>query len=396
MTAPKLDRVVIVMLDSCGAGEAPDADVYGDAGSDTLGHTARAVGGLDLPNLTAAGLGNLHGSIDGVPPVEQPTMAYGRMREASAGKDSTTGHWEMAGIITTEPQATFTETGFPEALVSAVERDAGVRFIGNVAASGTVIIEDLGRRHLETGNPILYTSADSVFQIAAHDDVVPLEELYRICRVARKHCDEYRIGRVIARPFVGEPGHFRRTYDRQDFAMPPHSPTLLDHASDAGLSVFGIGKIEDLFAGRGLTDAVHTEGDADGLERTVDAIRTGRERGVIFTNLVDLDMAYGHRENPSGYADGLAVIDSFVPQLVDALGPRDLLVFSADHGNDPTDGDTDHTREFVPLLVAGLDAAGVDLGVRDQYCDVAATAADGLGLDIDLAGSSFLPAISGR
>lgn len=389
-----LRRAIIVMLDSCGAGQAPDAADYGDEGSDTLGHTALAVGGLNLPNLRDAGLGNLHGAIAGVPPVDRPTMAFGRLTEASAGKDSTTGHWEIAGIITTEPQATFTDTGFPSGLVEAVEREAGVEFIGNVAASGTEIIERLGAEHLASGKLILYTSADSVFQIAAHADVANIEELYRVCRIARKHCNDYHIGRVIARPFVGEPGSFRRTYDRQDFAMPPHSPTVLDSAKAMGLSVFGIGKIQDLFAGQGLTDAVHTEGDRDGLERTVAAIEQRSEPGIIFTNLVDLDMTYGHRENPEGYAAGLALIDSFVPALRSAMTADDLLVFSADHGNDPTDGSTDHTREFVPLLVGGLDAAGVDLGIRSTYADVGATVADGLGLPPTSAGTSFLGAIA--
>ena len=382
------------MMDSCGAGEAPDAAEYGDEGSDTLGHTATAVGGLDLPNLQRAGLGNLHGNIAGMPSTDSPTMAYGKLTEASAGKDSTTGHWEIAGIITTEPQATFTDTGFPPDLVEAVEAEAGCEFIGNRAASGTVILEQLGPQHMETGHPILYTSADSVFQIAAHKNVTPLEELYRICRIARKHCDAHRIGRVIARPFEGAPGNFRRTYERHDFAMPPHSPTLLDHARAAGMPVVAIGKIDDLFAGRGVTTAIHTEGDEDGLRKTVEAMQGRAEPGLIFTNLVDLDMAYGHREDPFGYATGLGIIDSYVPSLMGALGPDDLLFFAADHGNDPTDGSTDHTREYVPLLVAGMNAAGVDLGIRGQYCDVAATIAEGLGLPMPTRGRSFLGDIS--
>ncbi|MEX2279671.1 MAG: phosphopentomutase [Acidimicrobiia bacterium] len=389
----KIRRAVIVVMDSCGAGEAPDAAVYGDEGSDTLGHTATAVGGLDLPHLTAAGLGNLHGSILGVPPVDSPTMAFGRLAEASEGKDSTTGHWEIAGIVTKTGHATFTGDGFPAELVSAVETEAGVEFIGNVAASGTDIIEELGPEHMETGKPILYTSADSVFQIAAHNDVIPLERLYEICRIARVHCNHWQIGRVIARPFVGEPGSFRRTYDRQDFAMPPHSPTLLDHAKAAGLEVYGIGKIEDLFAGQGLTDAAHTEGDRDGLEHTVAALQERTQPGIIFTNLVDLDMTYGHRENPEGYHEGLRLIDSFLPSLVDGLGADDLLFITADHGNDPTDGSTDHTREYVPLLVAGMKTAGVDLGDRDQYCDIAATIAEGMGLPAPARGVSFLEEI---
>lgn len=387
-------RAIIVMMDSCGAGEAPDAAEYGDQGADTLGHTAAAVGGLDLPNLERGGLGNLHGGIEGVPPADSPTMGYGKLTEASAGKDSTTGHWEIAGIITTEPQATFTEAGFPDDLVEAIESEAGCEFIGNVAASGTEILEELGEEHLRTGKPILYTSADSVFQIAAHIEVIPLAELYRICRIARKHCDRYRIGRVIARPFEGIVGNLRRTYDRRDFSMAPHAPTVLHHAKEAGLSVLAIGKIEDLFAGRGITEAVHTEGDQDGLRKTGEAMRTRTEQGIIFTNLVDLDMTYGHRENPEGYATGLRLIDSYVPELMEALGRDDLLFFAADHGNDPTDGSTDHTREYVPLLVAGMSAAGVNLGIRQQYCDVAATIAEGFGLTMPVQGKSFLAEIS--
>lgn len=393
LTEPMARRVIIVMMDSCGAGEGPDAADYGDTGSDTLGHTAAAVGGLALPNLEAAGLGNLHGSLLGVPPAKSPTMAHGRMTPASAGKDSTTGHWEIAGLITTTPQATFTDTGFPPELVAAVEKEAGIEFIGNVAASGTEIIERLGEDHLATGRPILYTSADSVFQIAAHEEAFGLERLYEVCRIARKHCDRHHIGRVIARPFLGEAGSFRRTYNRHDYSLKPHSPTILDHAKAAGMSVFGIGKIEDLFAGVGLTAAVHTEGDADGLEKTLQAMTDRTEEGIIFTNLVDLDMVYGHRENPVGYAAGLELIDRHLPRLVDAMTGEDLLILSADHGNDPTDGSTDHTREYVPLLVAGHHAAGVDLGVRRQYSDVAATVAGFLELPAPAVGESFWEAI---
>lgn len=390
----QLKRAIIIMMDSCGVGAGPDAADYGDQGSDTLGNTAAAVGGLNLPHLGSGGLGNLHESIQGVPAVAHPTMAFGKMSQASQGKDSTTGHWEIAGVVTSEPQATFTDTGFPQALVRAVESEAGVTFIGNVAASGTEIIERLGAEHLETGHPILYTSADSVFQIAAHEEAFGLDRLYAVCRIARRHCDEYHIGRVIARPFVGEPGSFRRTYNRHDFSLEPSAPTLLDHAKSAGMAVLGIGKIEDLFAGRGLTDAIHTEGDADGLEQTIRAMCSRNERGIIFTNLVDLDMNYGHRENPKGYASGLALIDSFVPRLLTSMNEDDLLIFSADHGNDPTDGSTDHTREYVPLLVAGFSAAGVSLGVRAQYCDVAATLADGFNLPAPDQGTSFWSTIS--
>jgi phosphopentomutase len=382
-------RAVIIVMDSCGVGEAPDAADYGDVGADTIGHVSEAVGGLSLPNFQQAGLGNLHPAILGVPPAENPTMAFGRMREASGGKDSTTGHWEIAGLVTEHPHATFTDTGFPPELVERLTAETGYQYIGNYAASGTVIIDDLGPEHLESGALILYTSADSVLQIAAHDSVADVPELHRVCGIARTICDDYRIGRVIARPFIGEIGSFHRTYDRKDFAMPPHGPTIIDKVKDAGLRTYGVGKIEDLFVGRGLTDAVHTEGDRDGLERTVAAINEV-EQGLIFANLVDLDMRYGHRENPEGYAAGLAVIDEFVPHLLDALTPLDLLIFTADHGNDPTDGDTDHTREYVPLLVWSGGAAGVNLGARDQYTDVAATVAEGFDLEPFPIGASFL------
>lgn len=382
------------MMDSCGVGAAPDAADYGDEGSDTIGHTAQAVNGLSLPNFEKAGLGNLHGDLVGVPPTSEATMAFGRMAEASAGKDSTTGHWEIAGLITDQPQATFTDTGFPDDLVKPIETESGYEFIGNYAASGTTIIDELGAEHVRTGKPILYTSADSVFQIAAHTDVIALSDLYKLCEVARRHCDRFRIGRVIARPFVGEPGNFRRTYDRRDFALAPGGLTLLDHAKDAGLAVLGIGKIEDLFASQGLTEAIHTEGDQDGLDRTVSALEERTGPGIIFTNLVDLDMLYGHRENPEGYAAGLKLIDSYLPALVEGLGIEDLLILSADHGNDPSDGSTDHTREFVPLLVAGLKSAGINLGTREQYCDVAATIAQGFGLPAPSRGRSFLDEIS--
>ena len=386
-----INRAIIIVMDSCGVGAAPDAPNYDDAGSDTLGHVAEAVGGLTLPNLAAAGLGNLH-PVMGVEPASDPNMGYGKLTEKSAGKDSTTGHWELAGLVTTEAHATFPD-GFPPEVVERLVEATGTGFLGNYAASGTEIIKELGPEHLETAKPILYTSADSVLQIAAHTDLVPLPELYRICEAARVIADDYHIGRIIARPFEGELGSFHRTYDRRDLAMPPHGPTLLDLAEEAGLDVVGVGKIEDLFVGRGLTDAVHTEGDQDGLRQTIKAVKS-IDRGIVMTNLVDLDMRYGHRENPQGYAEGLELIDLHLGHVISTLIDTDLLIISADHGNDPTDGDTDHTREYVPLLVHGLAAAGADLGVRAQYGDVAVTVAEALGVEGSLEGDSFLADIS--
>ena len=389
--ASMIKRAIIIVMDSCGVGAAPDASDYGDEGSDTLGHVAEAVGGLTLPTLAAAGLGNLH-PVLGVEPVAAPTMAFGKLTERSAGKDSTTGHWELAGVVTTEAHATYPD-GFPPEVVERLVAATGTEFLGNYAASGTEIIQELGPEHLETAKPILYTSADSVLQIASHTDLIPLPELYRICDEARVIADDYRIGRIIARPFEGELGSFHRTYDRRDLAMPPHASTLLDLAKESGLEVVGVGKIEDLFVGRGLTDAIHTEGDLDGLRHTIRALKS-IDTGIVMTNLVDLDMRYGHRENPEGYAEGLELIDLHLGHVISTLTDSDLLFVSADHGNDPTDGDTDHTREHVPLLVHGLSAPGVDLGVRAQYGDVAATAAEALGITGPLVGDSFLSDIS--
>lgn len=385
-------RAVIIVMDSCGVGSAADAAEYGNAGADTLGNTARAVAGLELPHFEAAGLGNLHGDLIGVPPVASPNMAFGRMAERSSAKDSTTGHWEIAGLVTPEPFATF-PGGFPLELVDAISTEGGHRFIGNQPASGTAIIEELGAEHLETGAVILYTSADSVFQLAAHKEVVPLQDLYRICEIARRHCDPYRIGRVIARPFEGDLGSFRRTYERHDYAMPPDGETVLDLLAESGHQVHAIGKIEDLFAGRGIQDSVHTEGDADGLHKTLEAMNEVGE-GLIFTNLVDLDMVYGHRENPAGYAEGLRLIDGYLRRVVESVQDDDLLFITADHGNDPTDGSTDHTREQVPLLVSAPRAAGTDLGLRRQFADVGATIAEHFGLPSIRSGESFLEAVT--
>ena len=391
MSPHPLERAVVMVLDSCGAGEAPDADRYGDSGSDTLGNVARVVGGLALPNLGAAGLGALHPGLEGVPAAPHPAMAFGRMAPAAAGKDSTTGHWEIAGLSVTRPFGLFPD-GFPPTLTGPIEAEFGRKFLGNVAASGTAIIDRLGNEHLATGRPILYTSGDSVFQIACHSDVLDLAELYRLCEIARRHCDDHRIGRVIARPFSGKPGNFQRTYDRKDFSMLPPAPTLLDRVAEAGMTVWGIGKTEDLFCGRGITRSEHTEGDADGLDKTVTALSAMRSQGtagLIFTNLVDLDMRYGHRQDPRGYAAALERIDSRVPSVSGALGENDLLFITADHGTDPTGDSTDHTREYVPLLVGGRKAAGVDLGIRAQFSDVAATIVEGFGLARIGTGTSF-------
>ena len=391
MKSAKLERVIWIVLDSCGCGAAPDARSYGDDGSNTLGNMSVKLGGLTLPHLQGLGLGHLT-TILGVPPVAAPRAAFGKMREASAGKDTTTGHWEMAGLQVDTAFPTFPH-GFPAEMMKRFEQAIGRGTLGNKTASGTEIIEELGAEHLKTGKPIVYTSADSVFQIAAHEEVIPVDELYRISEAARKLCDEIPVARVIARPFVGEPGKFKRTYNRRDFSMPPPSATVLDAIADAKLPVIGVGKIWDIFAGRGVTENVHSEGNADGCVRTLEAMERV-ERGLVFTNLVDFDMLYGHRRDPAGYYRALQEFDAFLPRLQQKLGPRDLAIITADHGNDPTYRGTDHTREFVPLIAMSARAAGHDLGVRNGFYDIAQTLAEGFDLLPRARGLSFLSAVA--
>jgi phosphopentomutase len=385
-----LRRAVILVADGAGCGGAPDAADYGDVGADTFGNVARAVGGLRLPNLEALGLGHLT-AIAGVPAAPAPRGAWGAMREASAGKDTITGHWEMAGLLTEEAMPTF-PLGFPPTITDALKAAARRGLLGNKPASGTAIIDELGPRHLATGDLILYTSADSVLQIAAHEEVVPLDELYRICAAAREIADHHRIGRVIARPFVGTPGAFRRTYNRRDYSLVPPAPTLLDHLVAAGQEVVGIGKISDIFAGRGLSRSLHSEGNADGLRLTLAALAT-LERGLLFVNLVDFDMLYGHRNDAPGFARALGELDAWLPAFQQALTPGDVAFLTADHGNDPTTPGTDHTRERVPLLAFGPGVRATSLGTRASFSDLGQTIAGGLGAGPLSRGSSFLDAL---
>ncbi len=381
-------RTLLIVLDSCGCGGDPGAVEYGDEGADTLGHTAAATGGLALPNLQALGLGNIS-TIQGVPPAQRPRAAFGRMQELSVGKDTTTGHWELAGLLTEHPFEVY-PNGFSAELIETFTKETGRAVLGNKIASGTEIIEELGPEQQKTGAWIVYTSADSVFQIAAHEELIPLEELYAACAVARRLCDPLRVARIIARPFVGKPGSFTRTYNRHDYGMPPPAPILLDHLHDAGLPVVGVGKISDIFSGRGITESIHTEGNADGLEKTI--ARFARlEEGLCFVNLIDFDMLYGHRRNPEGFALALREFDQFLPRLTEMIGPEDLLLLTADHGNDPTYPGTDHTREHVPLLAYGPPhAAGRDLGLREGFFDVAATVAENHRVGCPIQGNSFL------
>ena len=387
---PRPRRAILVILDSVGAGELPDAGSYGDEGSDTLGHLARVVG-LRVPTLRQLGLDRVS-RVPATGPVE-PLGAYGRMAEASPGKDSVTGHWELMGLVLERAFPTFPH-GFPTDLIEAFEARIGRGTLGNVAASGTAIIDSLGPAHVASGKPIVYTSADSVFQIAAHEDVIPVPELYRWCEIAFQLAGlGLGVGRVIARPFVGAPGAFTRTANRRDFALTPFAPTLLDRLKEAGHEVFAIGKIEDLFAGRGMTRAVHTISDAHGMDEIEAALST-MESGLIFANLVDFDTLYGHRNDPAGYAANLERFDARLAALLPRLTPGDLLIVTADHGNDPTTPSTDHSREHVPIFAVGAAVrANVDLGVRRTFADLGQTLAELFGVGPLAHGRSFLDEI---
>ncbi|GAB4454334.1 MAG: phosphopentomutase [Anaerolineae bacterium] len=383
------NRFIVIVLDSVGIGEAPDAAAFGDVGCHTLGNIAQAVGGLHLPNMEALGLANI-AILEGLRPQRQPKAAYGKMAEVSAGKDTTTGHWELMGIHLLQPFPVY-PNGFPPDVMARYEAESGRGWLGNIPASGTEIIAELGEEHMRTGKTIVYTSADSVFQIAAHEEIIPIEELYRICRAAREILrGEHEVSRVIARPFVGQPGAFERTANRHDFSVLPPEPTLLDNLKEAGQMVYAVGKIEDIFDGQGITGAVHTQSNMDGVDKTIAAIREQRERGLIFTNLVDFDARFGHRNNPQGYANALVEFDRRLPEILAGLHNDDVLVITADHGNDPTTPGTDHSREYVPLLITGAAVKpGANVGVRPTFADLAATIADTLGVKPPPQGSSF-------
>lgn len=390
MSGPAFDRIVLIVLDSLGAGEAPDAAAYGDAGSDTLGHLAR-YRPLRIPNLVALGLANTR-PLEGLPPAAAPLGAYGRCTPASPGKDTTTGHWEIAGIHLARPFPLYPK-GFPPEIMDEFARRTGRGWLGNIPASGTQIIQELGEEHLRTGKPIVYTSADSVFQVAAHEEVIPLAELYRICEIAREILrGPHEVGRVIARPFVGRPGAFVRTPNRKDFAVPPPEGMLLDRLAEAGWAVHAVGKINEIFLGRGIRRAEKTKNNADGMAKTLEAMRQ-TPSGLIFVNLVDFDQLYGHRNDAEGYARALEQVDDWIPALLAALADRDLLIFTADHGCDPTTPSTDHNREYVPLLAFGPSAArGRALGLRASLADIGQTIAENFGARVP-AGESFLAAL---
>jgi phosphopentomutase len=384
-----IKRVVLLVLDGVGVGEAPDAARYGDVGSNTLGNLARVQRGLFLPHLCNLGLGSIT-DIMGVRAVGRPMGCYGKMQELSMGKDTTTGHWELTGVAVEKPFPTYAQ-GFPHEILEAIEKRIGKKTLGNKAASGTGIIDELGEKHIKTGYPIIYTSADSVLQIAAHEDVIPLDELYKICEIAREVCiGEHAVGRIIARPFFGEPGGFTRTPGRRDFSLLPPRKTVLDHMAASGLEVWAVGKIEDIFANQGITKSEHTTDNRSGMMFTISLLEEAFS-GLVFTNLVDFDSKYGHRNDPEGFAKALEEFDGMLPQLLNKLTDQDMLIIVADHGCDPTTESTDHSREYVPLLVYGPALkSGVNLGVRETFADVAATIAEIFSVPRPSIGSSFL------
>lgn len=385
-----MKRVTLIVLDSMGIGALPDAENYGDKGANTFGHIAEKMENFDIPNLKKLGLGNIEGVAGGMFAVENPEGAYGRMSEVSKGKDTITGHWEISGLETKTPFKTYPD-GFPKEFMDAFEAKIGVGCLGNYPASGTEIIEQLGAEHEATGKPIVYTSADSVFQIAANTAVIPLERLYEICQAARELLQgEWACGRVIARPYVLENGARVRTSDRKDYAVSPSGKTVLDHVCAAGKTVYAVGKISDIFNGQGVTKAVHTDNNMDGVDKTLEALKQNFD-GFIFTNLVDFDSQYGHRRDAVGYGKAIMEFDARLPEITEAMSDDDILMLCADHGNDPVHSGWDHTREYVPILCWGKNVkAGASVGTRKSFADVGATIAEYLEAETTLIGESFL------
>ncbi|MBT2665352.1 phosphopentomutase [Bacillus sp. ISL-4] len=383
-------RIFVIVMDSVGIGEAPDADLFGDKGADTLGHIAERMNGLNMPTLAKLGLGNIR-EIKGIDKAQQPLAYYTKMKEASTGKDTMTGHWEIMGLNISTPFRVFPD-GFPELLVNELEAKMGRGIIGNVPASGTEIMERLGEEHMKTGALIVYTSADSVLQIAAHEDIVPIDELYKICEIAREvtMADEFKVGRVIARPFTGEPGNFKRTPNRHDYALKPFNRTVMDELKDSGYDVLAIGKISDIFDGEGVTESLRTVSNMDGMDKLIQTVEQDF-KGLSFLNLVDFDALYGHRRDPEGYGKALEEFDARMPEVLDKLKEDDLLIITADHGNDPVHEGTDHTREYVPLLVYSKRfTEGAELPIRDTFADIGATVAANFDVKMPAFGKNIL------
>lgn len=384
-------RMHVIVMDSVGIGEAPDAKNFGDEGSHTLGHIAAHMDGMHIPNLTKMGLGNI-APLHKVDVVEAPTAFYGKMQEASVGKDTMTGHWEMMGLNIDKPFKVYPE-GFPQSLLDELERRTGRKILCNLPYSGTKVIEDYGKEHMATGALIVYTSADPVMQIAAHEDIISVEELYKICEIARELtlAPEYLVGRVIARPFIGEPGNFTRTANRHDYALKPFERTTMNEMKDAGHDVIAVGKISDIFNGEGVTEAIRTKNNMDGMDKYAEVVRKDFT-GMSFLNLVDFDANFGHRRDPQGYGEALEQFDARLPEILTALDEDDVLMITADHGNDPTFPGTDHTREYVPLLVYSPRFTQVtQMPLNETFADIAATIADNFGIKAPTYGKSFLP-----
>lgn len=386
------NRIILFIIDSLGIGALPDAEKFGDIGANTLGNIAISQGGIDLPNLRDIGLGNID-NIVGVKAVKSPTGAFGRAIEFSNGKDTITGHWELTGLHLTKPFKTF-PNGFPKDVIDELESKIGRKVLGNKPASGTVILDELGEEHMKTGCPIVYTSADSVLQIAAHEDIIPLDELYLMCKVAREiMMGDNMVGRIIARPFIGSPGKFIRTSNRRDYSLNPFGQTVLDIVKQEGLDVIAIGKIGDIFNGRGITHSVRTKDNMDGIDKTIEYIRKNNE-GIIFTNLVEFDSLYGHRRDPEGYKGALEEMDRRIPEILGAMKDGDIIIFTADHGNDPTFKGTDHTREYIPIVIYGKRVKGnVNIGTRKSFADIAATISDIFEIPSTGKGESFMELI---
>ena len=383
-------KVHVIVMDSVGIGEAPDADKFGDAGSNTLGHIAEKMNGLNMPNMEKLGLSNIR-ELKGINKTENPAAFYGMMQEASVGKDTMTGHWEIMGLNIDTPFKVYPD-GFPAELISKLEEATGRKVLCNLPYSGTAVIDDYGPEHMETGAIIVYTSADPVMQIAAHEEVIPVEELYKICEIARELTldAEFLVGRVIARPFVGEPGNFTRTSNRHDYALTPFGRTTMAEMKDSNLDVIAIGKISDIFNGDGVTEAIRTKDNTDGMDKMAEVVRRDFH-GISFLNLVDFDANFGHRRDPIGYGQALEEFDRRLPEVMEALSADDLLIITADHGNDPTFPGTDHTREYVPLIVySPRFTAGAELELRETFADIAATIADNFNIAAPQFGKSFL------
>lgn len=383
-------KVHVIVMDSVGIGEAPDAEKFGDVGSDTLGHIAEKMNGLHMPNMAALGLSNIR-DIQGVEKADTPKAYFTKMQEASVGKDTMTGHWEIMGLNIDKPFKVYPD-GFPQALIDAIEEKTGRKVVCNLPYSGTQVIDDFGPAHMEEGNIIVYTSADPVLQIAAHEDIIPLEELYKICEIVRELTldPKYLVGRVIARPFIGTPGNFARTANRHDYALSPFGRTTMDELKDAGKDVIAIGKISDIFNGAGVTESLRTKDNTDGMDKLAEVVRRDFN-GLSFLNLVDFDANFGHRRDPVGYGEALEEFDRRLPEIIDALGDDDLLMITADHGNDPTFEGTDHTREYVPLLVySPRFNGGSELAMPETFADIAATIAENFNVAAPPFGTSFL------